>query len=503
MLLLWGYSEDQEMSDRKCPGERGNVDEAICRARQARKYHKCAGCGSRDKRLHDGGARLEDDPRHKVFKAYDIRGVYPADIDEKLAEQIGMATGRFLNCESVVVSRDMRTSSESLARAVIQGLMTAGCNVLDCGVISTDANYFAIGYYRQGGGIQVTASHNPPEYNGMKISREQAVPMSYDTGLANIERIALGAPMRSAEHRGTVETRDILEDWKRHVLSFVRHMEPLNVVIDAGNGMAGKMLPPILANLPIKATELYFKLDGTFPNHEANPLKPENLRDLQKTVLEKGADLGVAFDGDADRCVFVDENGQAVSSDLITALLAGQLLQTHRKSVVVYDLRSSRVVAEEIRRAGGVPVRERVGHSFIKATMRQRNAVFGGELSGHFYWRENFYADSGAITMIEILNLLSQERRSMSELLKPLRRYYSTGELNFDIEDKSGALARLAAAFKDGRQDTLDGLTVDYDDWWFNVRASNTEPKLRLNLEAKTPDLMVQKGAEVVKVIKG
>jgi phosphomannomutase len=491
------------MPEKRCPDEKGPINPAICRARQSRKYHKCAECASRDPDMRVAGGKIEDDPRHKVFKAYDIRGVYPGEVDEKLAELIGGATARFLSVDTIVVSRDMRASSESLARAVIQGLVTAGCNVMDAGLISTDANYFAIAYYRVGGGIQVTASHNPPQYNGFKISREQAIPMAYETGLANIARIALGPPLRPAERRGTVETRDIMPDWKRHILSFVRRMEPLSVVIDAGNGMAGKMLPPVLAELPLKATELYFKLDGTFPNHEANPLKPENIRDLQKAVMEKGADLGVAFDGDADRCLFVDDEGNAVPSDLITALLAGHLLQTHKKTAVVYDLRSSRVVPEEIRKFGGLPVRERVGHSYMKATMRQRNALFGGELSGHFYWRENFFADSGAITMVQVLNILSQERKSLTELLKPLRRYHATGEVNFDIADKEGRMAALAVAFKDGRQDTLDGLTVDYDDWWFNVRPSNTEPKLRLNLEAKTAELMEKKRAEVVKVLQG
>jgi phosphomannomutase len=370
-------------------------------------------------------------------------------------------------------------------------------------MLSTDANYFAIAHYREGGGIQVTASHNPPQYNGFKISREQAIALSYDSGLANIERIALGPPLRRSEHPGAVEGRDIMEDWKRHVLSFSRRMEPLNVVIDACNGMAGKMLPTVLAELPIQVTDLYFKLDGTFPNHEANPLKAENLRDLQKTVLEKGADLGVAFDGDADRVVFVDEEGAAVPADLITALLAGHLLQMHQKSSVVYDLRSSRVVQEEIRKYGGTPVRERVGHVFMKAAMRQRNAVLGGELSGHFYWRENFYADSGVITMINVLNILSRERRALSELLRPLKRYSKIEETNFKVEDPAAKIAELAAAFKDGRQDTLDGLSVDYDDWWFNVRPSNTEPVLRLNLEAKIPALMEDKKAAVSKIIKG
>ena len=491
------------MSERKCPGEKGPVAEAICRSRQTNKYHKCADCEWRDDALQGRISRVEDDPRHKIFKAYDIRGVYPDDLDEKLAERIGAATARFLTPACLVVSRDMRSSSLPLANAVIRGILTAGCDVLDVGMISTDANYFAIAYYRKGGGIQVTASHNPSQYNGCKISREQAIPMSYDSGLANIERIALGPPMRSAENRGRIEQKVILPDWKQHILSFVRRMEPLKVVIDAGNGMAGKMLPPILSELPIEVTDLYFELDGSFPNHEANPLKAENLRDLQKAVRDQGADLGVAFDGDADRCVFVDEQAKVISCDFITALLAGPLLQRHPKAAILYDIRSSRVVAEEIRKHGGIPVRERVGHSFMKATMRQRNAVFGGELSGHFYWRDNFFCDSGVIGMIEMLNLLSQQRRPMSEVLKPLHRYAATGEINFDVEDKVGKINELAQAFRDGRPDTLDGLTVEYDDWWFNVRPSNTEPKLRLNLEAVTPELMEEKKAEVIQIIQG
>ncbi len=490
------------MSERRCPGEMGIMAEAICRGRQLRKYHKCSDCEWRDQALLNGSGRIEEDPRHKVFKAYDIRGLYPEQLDEKFAEMVGAATARFLEPGTLLVSRDMRLSSESLASALIRGMITAGCDVLDAGMISTDANYFAIAHYRQGGGIQVTASHNPPEYNGFKISREQAIPLSYDTGLANIERIALGAPMRPAETRGKVEQRDILGDWKEHVLSFTRRMEPLHVVIDAGNGMAGKMLPLILTELPTRVTELYFNLDGTFPNHEPNPMKPENLRDLQKAVLDKGADLGVAFDGDADRCIFVDDQAEAVSCDLIIALLAGRLLQRHKKAAVVYDIRSSRVVPEEIRKHGGIPVRERVGHSYMKATMRQRNAVFGGELSGHFYWRENFYADSGVITMIEVLNTLSQERKPLSELLKPLQRYHATGETNFDVADNTAKLMELAEAFKDGRQDTVDGLTVEYEDWWFNVRPSNTESKLRLNLEANTSELMEEKKAALIRIIE-
>jgi len=454
--------------------------------------------------MADSGKKsLEADPRHAVFKAYDIRGVYGDVLDEDLAEAVGAATARYLKARSLVVSRDMRESSPALAEAVARGVMKTGCDVLDAGMLSTDANYFAIAKYERDGGIQVTASHNPPEYNGFKISREKAIPMSYESGLAEIERLALGGRPEPAGQHGRLEEKDVEGDFAAHVLSFAGELRPLHVVIDAGNGMAGKMLPPVLEGLPIKSTRLYFELDGSFPNHEANPLKAENLVDLQKAVRAEGADLGVAFDGDADRCILVDEHGDVVACDLLTALLAGDMLRRHGPSAIVYDIRSSRVVAEEVRKYGGEPIRERVGHSFMKATMREHDAVMGGELSGHFYWRENYFADSGAITMVQTLNVLSREGKPLSEVLKPLRRYHATGEVNFDVEDKAGMIEKLAGAFKDGAQDRLDGLTVEYDEWWFNVRPSNTEPKLRLNLEATTRELMEAKRDQVVAVIKG
>jgi len=448
----------------------------------------------------DGQSR---DPRRAIFKAYDIRGIYRDQLDEKLAERIGRATAIHLKASSLLVSRDMRASSESLADAVIRGVRSAGSDVLDAGLISTDANYFAIAHYKQSGGIQVTASHNPPEYNGFKISREEAIPMSYDSGLADIERLALGPQPAPASRQGRVAQKDILQDWAAHVLKFAREIKPLTVAIDAANGMAGKMLPPVLDRLPIRTERLYFELDGNFPNHEANPLKPENLVDLQEAVRAVGADLGAAYDGDADRCILVDETGAVVPSDLLTALFAGYLLRRHGPGAIVYDIRSSRVVPEEIRKHGGTPVRERVGHSFMKAALRKHNAIMGGELSGHFYWRDNYFADSGVIAMIQALNIISETGQSLSSLLKPLRRYHATGEINFDVEDKAAKIEEIARAFAGGRQDRLDGLTVEYDAWWFNVRPSNTEPKLRLNLEAETAQLMEAKKAEVIKVVQG
>lgn len=492
------------MSDeeRKCPGDASPISEAICRGRQIRNYQKCQDCAHRDEDLKGKSVKSEvAETYDEIFKAYDVRGTYPDQLNEQMAEKIGAAIARFLNAKKLVVSRDMRKSGENLSRALIQGILTAGVDVLDCGLLSTDANYFAIAHLGADGGVQVTASHNPTEYNGFKISREEAIPLSGDTGLNNIKRIACGPPVRPSQARGRAEKADVLGDYVEHVLSFARNPAPLKVAIDAGNGMGGLILPPMLERLPLEVTPLYFELDGTFPNHEANPLKEENMRDLQQAVRENGCDLGVAFDGDADRCMFVDETARIVSSDLVTALVAGKLLETHKGAAVCYDLRSSRVVEEEIRKAGGVPVMERVGHSFMKATMRRRNAIFGGELSGHYYFRDNHFADSGSIAFMEVISILSAARKTFSEILNPLRRYWATGEINFEVEDKTEAMNRLAERFADGRVSRLDGVTVEYDNWWFNVRPSNTEPKLRLNLEADTEELMLEGKEKVTAVI--
>ncbi|MFH1024299.1 MAG: phosphomannomutase/phosphoglucomutase [Planctomycetota bacterium] len=436
-----------------------------------------------------------------IFKAYDIRGVYPGEINEDAARRIGAATARFLKTGAIVVGRDMRVSSDNLADALVAGILETGTNVLDIGVVSTPMVYFAIGSRDLGGGIMVTASHNPAKYNGFKISREKAIPLSSETGLADIEKLA-GIPSPPAPKPGKRETAEILPDYAAHVLRFARDIRPLTVVIDAGNGMAGKILPPILAKLPLKVTPLYFELDGRFPHHEANPLKPENLEDLRGRVRAEKADLGVAFDGDGDRVAFVDEGGGIIASDLITALIAREFLAREKGAAVLYDLRSSRVVAEEIRKGGGIPVQERVGHAFMKATLRKRNAVFGGELSGHYYFRDNYCADSGALAMMMILNALSAAKAPLSALIAPLRRYSASGEINFEVADKAAAMDALEKRFRDGTIIHLDGVTVEYPDWWFNVRASNTEPLLRLNLEADTPEKM-KKGLEAVCAVLG
>lgn len=427
-----------------------------------------------------------------IFKAYDIRGLYPKELDAALARRIGQAFARLLDARRLVVGRDMRTHSPELAEAVGAGMRDAGCDVIDIGLASTPMAYWAIGAHEVDGGLNVTASHNPGQYNGMKLCGRGATPISAANGILEIERACQGKAPPPLEVRGRIERREWLSDYADHVARFADLARPVALAADAANGMAGHTLPAILERVPAARAEcLFLELDGTFPNHEANPLKEENLEPVRHLVRQQGAELGVSFDGDADRCCFVDEGGRTVPADLMTALLARDLLARRPGAAVVYDLRSSWVVKEEIEKAGGRAIRDRVGHSFIKATMRKHGATFGGELSGHFYFQENFTCDSGVIAMLSALNLLSRRRERLSELVSDLRRYHATGEINFHVADKAKAIAGLRATFADGRQDELDGITVEYGDlssddwWWFNVRASNTEPLLRLNLEAR------------------
>lgn len=442
-----------------------------------------------------------------IYKAYDVRGIYPSEIDEEVARQIGQAFRVALDDddfahggETVVVSRDMRPSSVPLSEALIDGLNTAGLDVIDIGLATTPMNYFAIGRLGAAGGIQVTASHNPAEYNGLKFSKHEARPVSGDHGIPLIEKTVASGALPVASRRGSVGTADLFADYRRHVRHFLRRpadARPLRVVVDAANGMATIDLP-LFESMGIELVPLYFELDGSFPNHEANPLKLENLRDVQKKVLEVGADLGVSCDGDFDRAAFVDERGQAVGSDLVTALIAGELLSREPGQHVLFDLRSSRAVAEYIEEKGGIPVRERVGHSFMKATLRRKNGLFGGELAGHYYFRDNFYADCAVLAVVEILNLLWHSGKSFSEVTAPLLRYSKSPETNFEVEDKAGKMKELEEAYSDGRIDWLDGITVQFDDWWFNVRPSNTEPLLRLVCEASSPESLELRMAELV-----
>ena len=442
-----------------------------------------------------------------IFKAYDVRGIYGRELDESMARAIGRAFPAILDEQDlahggsrVVVSRDMRPSSVPLSAALVDGLTAAGLDVVDIGLATTPMNYFAIGHLRAAGGVQVTASHNPAEYNGLKFSKHEARPVSGDHGIPLLERIVASGDFPEASRTGARSTADVAAAYREHVLGFLdrpANARRLKVVVDAANGMA-IVDREIWNALGVDLVPLYFELDGTFPNHEANPLKLENLRDLQAKVRETGADLGVACDGDFDRAAFVDETGEPIGSDLATALIAGELLAHDPGKHVLYDLRSSRAVDEYIREKGGIPVRERVGHSFMKATLRKVEGLFGGELAGHYYFRDNFHADCAIAAVIEVLNLLWHSGRRMSEAVAPLRRYAKSPETNFEVDDKDGKMKELEAAYADGRIDWLDGITVQYDDWWFNVRPSNTEPLLRLVVEARTPADLDRRLGELV-----
>ncbi len=487
----------------QCPGEKYQIHRSVCRGRQKRNYVKCPECPTKQQLLANEQKAKAEKEKLNIFKAYDIRGIVPDQLDERMARLIGAATAQFLRGREIAVGRDMRLSSESLTAALIEGIISTGTHVVDIGLVATEMSYFAVGRYGYAGALMTTASHNPAQYNGFKLSREQAMPISAETGLVNIQSIVESGLTVVADRKGAVTPQNVYPDYREHVLRFLKNTKPLCVVVDAGNGMAGQVFPYLFSHLPLDIVPLHFELDGRFPNHEANPLEPENLHELQEKVKSVRADFGVAFDGDADRCVFVEETGRAVSCDLITALLVRALLTPGERAVVVYDLRSSHVVPEEISRAGAIPCQERVGHAFMKTTMRKRNALFGGELAGHYYYRDNYFADSAMITFVHILNLLVASDKPLSQLVAPLRRYYSTGEINFEVADPELKIRELARRFPKGRTHFLDGITVEFENWWFNVRKSNTEPLLRLNLEAASPQIMEKGRAEVEAVIKG
>jgi phosphomannomutase len=452
----------------------------------------------------------------KIFKAYDVRSTYPNPLNEEAAWKVGHATAQYLKRsrqnvtdrvkleDTLVVGRDMRPSSPSLAAALIEGIRSVGMNVIDVGVIDTSMIYFAINHLDAVGGIQTTASHNPIQYNGFKISGPKAKPIGAASGLDDIKRIAASLQrVGQTGLSGKLTQQDLWAEYRKHVLQFLQLKRPVKVVIDASNGMAGKMVPAIFNNIPnLQIIPLLFEITGSF-THEPNPLVEENLNALKALIGKEKPDIGVCFDGDADRCIFVDENQKAIGCDIITALVAKDFLQQPQNngSTIVYDLRSSHVVADEVKAAGGIPRRDRVGHAFIKKTMSETKAVFGGELSGHFYFRDNFFADSGAIAFARVLSILSGQPKSIGDLVAPLYRYSQSGEVNFQVEDKDGKIRELAEAYKKGQVDYLDGITVDLGDWWFNVRKSNTEPLLRLNLEAKTSQLEQEKFAELKKIL--
>jgi phosphomannomutase len=443
----------------------------------------------------------------KVFKAYDVRGLYPSELDEEGAYAIGRAYAEHFEPKRIAVGHDMRLSSPSMADAVTRGAVDAGADVSELGLVGTEMVYFAVGHLDLDGGAAVTASHNPKEYNGMKIVRRGALPVGGESGLLEIRDRALqsfGEPTSV----GSIQKVDIWPAYVDRVLSFVDDdaIRPLRVVIEAANGMAGVMLPPVLERLPqVDSVRYYFEPDGTFPNHEPNPLLPENREFVMERTKAEGADFGVAFDGDADRCFFIDDTGEFVPGDFVTALLAESILAKEPGAKIIYDVRASWAVPDTIKRAGGIPLMNRVGHAYIKLRMREDGAVFGGEVSGHYYFRDFYQADSGAIPFLLMLELVSRKGQKLSEILQPLReRYFITGELNTPVSDVALKLQELKERFApEGKVSHLDGISVDAEDWHFNVRPSNTEPLLRLNLEARSRELMEQKRDEVLDVIRG
>ncbi len=440
----------------------------------------------------------------KVFKAYDVRGLYPGELDEAGAEAIGRAYVQQFEPRRMAVGRDMRLSSPAMQEALMRGATSAGADVVDLGLVGTEMVYFAVGSLGLEGGAMVTASHNPKEYTGMKLVRRGALPVGGESGLLDVRDRALANDAPGGTP-GKIEQHDIWPAYVDRVLSFVdvAEIKPLKVVLDAANGMAGTMLPPVLERLPVETVRCYFEPDGSFPNHEPNPLLPENREFIVRKTLEEGADLGVAFDGDADRCFFVDDTGEFVPGDFVTALFAESVLEKEPGAKVIYDVRASRAVPDTIEGAGGVALMNRVGHAFIKARMRKEDAAFAGEVSGHYYFRDFTQADSGVVPFLLMLELISKRGRPLSEILAPLRsRYFITGELNTPVPDVALKLQELKERYADGRVSHLDGISVDFDDWHFNVRPSNTEPLLRLNLEAFSEELMERKRDEVLEVIR-
>jgi phosphomannomutase len=445
----------------------------------------------------------------QIFKAYDVRGLYPAELDERVFHAIGRAFVTFLQARRIGVGCDMRLSSPALTRAFMEGARTQGADIVDYGTIATDMLYYGVGTDDLDGGAQITASHNPKQYNGAKLVGHEASPLSGDKGISDIREMLRGdrLPPPPAQS-GIVTARDLLPGYLEHVLGFIDPtiIHPFRVVLDAGSGMAGLVAPPLFDRLPCQITRLCFEIDGTFPNHEANPLIDENRRHIEEQVLADRADIGIAWDGDADRCFFIDGAGQFVPGDFITALLAEAFFLKDPRATVIYDLRASHAIRDTAARYGGRALMNRVGHAFFKGRMREENAVFGGEVTGHYYFRENFYADNGFIPALLILELMSRKKQSLTELLAPLRaRYFISGEINTKVagmavvEEKLDAIAERYA---DGAIQRLDGVSADFGRWHFNVRPSNTEPLLRLNLEADTPELMAAKRDEILEVIR-
>jgi phosphomannomutase len=444
-----------------------------------------------------------------VFKAYDVRGLYPSEITEELFHQLGRAFVAYLGPGRFAVARDMRVSSPSLSAAFIDGALKQGGTIVDYGMIGTDQMYYAVAADNLDGGAQITASHNPGEYNGCKMVRQEAFPLSGEAGIKEMkEMILAGSIPAPPSSPGRVEKRDIMDRYIEHVLSFVdeQSIKPFNVVLDAGSGVAGIVAPRLFDRLPCKTTRLCFEVDGTFPNHEANPLIEENRRDITAEVITQKADVGIAWDGDADRCFFLDGTGEFIAGDFITALLAERFLMKNPGQTIIYDVRASYAVKDIVAKYQGKALMNRVGHAFIKRRMREENAVFGGEVTGHYYFRDNFYADNGFIPALMILDLMSHRGKSLRDLLEPLReKYFISGEINTKVASMDVAakkIEELKTRYADGNPYDLDGVSAEYKDWHFNVRMSNTEPLLRLNLEGLTPEIMEKRRDEVLAIIR-
>ncbi len=444
-----------------------------------------------------------------IFRSYDIRGIYPDEINEDIVYKIGLALVRlFPDVEEFCVGRDARTSSPQLFSALTRAITESGRDVVDIGLVSTPMAYFASGRYGFGCTVQITASHNPKQYNGMKICREQAIALSYETGIGEIEKLVTSGNLevQKAPLPGKIRELDIIKDYIDHLLKFVQVDKEIKLVLDASNGAVGPVAVELFRHIPqVKLYPLCVEPDGRFPNHSPDPMKDEAIKLLREKVLEVKADIGAIFDADGDRVMFIDEKGHRISSDMITALIAIEVLLNEPGAHIVYDLRSSKVVPEVIKENGGVPVITRVGHAYIKETMRKHDAPFGGELSGHYYFRDNYFADSGLLALIKVLNIISQDQRPVSQIVSSIRKYHATGEINFKVSDPDRVLAEVESYFSQFSPREvmkLDGLTMDFGDWWFNLRKSNTEPLVRLNLEANTEELMREKLRLVEEKIK-
>jgi phosphomannomutase len=440
----------------------------------------------------------------KIFKAYDIRGTYPDQLNEEIAYKVGRALVEYLKPENVAVGRDMRLSSPKLREALTRGIIEGGCHVIDIGLVSTDCLYFAVGKFGYDAGVMITASHNPPEYNGFKMCKKEAVPLSGEAGIDQIKELILRDEFPPPQKLGTIEKQDVDSAYVQHLLSFVDKdkIKPFKIVIDAGNGMAGKIIPKLFFHLQPKVIPMFFELDGSFPHHLASPIEPENIAPLREKVLIEKADLGAAFDGDADRMFLVDENAFPLGGDMVTALVAKNLLKKEKGATILYNLICSKAVPQIIESSGGKAVRTRVGHALIKPVMKKYNAVFGGEHSGHFYFRNNWFADSGLIALLVCLELISEENKPLSALVKAIDPYFRSGEINSRVDDIPKKIEEIEQHYSSGKIDHLDGVTVDFGDWWFNVRPSNTEPLLRLNIEANTKEKLEEKKEELLKLIR-